>query len=143
MALIAMCVNCSNSVKQVSEDHSELFGSWYQERTELAKEDMKAIWYWRDVFNLEPNGEYTSITEIKLIDGANIVDGSKILSKGKWQFHGDSVTTFIDRQIVGNDTTFFKEKKNVQTVKIIHVTEDSLVFHDGKMYGVLYKSRDK
>jgi hypothetical protein len=172
LALVAMSISCSNNnKKQATISKSDLIGSWYQESTGAASSngvvDNQALYYMKDFYTLESNGSYIAETEIKFIHNNKVAIEEKIHTDGKWESKGDSITTYLDRLIIGNDTTIVNNKGGGNTVKIIHLSEDSIVFQkmdtekhnkkmlEGKMsfgsfrvgqgtsYGVLYKIRNK
>ena len=171
LALTATLIGCSQSnKKQVSIAKSELIGTWFQESTGAAVSngeiDNQAFFYFKDLFTLNPDGSYIAETNIKFIHTNMVATEDKIHIDGKWELDSDSITTYIDRIIHENDTNIIKNEGEGNTVKIIHLTSDSIVFqrHEdevyekkmregkfslgsfrvdrGTSYGVLYRKRD-
>lgn len=173
LALTAMFTCCSkNNGNQVSFDKSEFIGTWYQISTAPAGSngiiDDQALYFLKDTYTLGADGNYIAESEIKLILQNKAEAEEKIHIDGKWELKGDSITTYLERIIQGHDTTVVNNnKEDGNTVKIIHLTTDSIVFQknetekhkkkmqEGKLsfgsfrvspgtsYGVLYKIQTK
>jgi hypothetical protein len=144
LALIATTFFCCSkkSNSQEIDYMTDLIGSWYQERIELGK-NKNAMWLFKDVYTLEENGDYKWYYQAKFKDGLHIeiINDSLIKGFGKWSLNGDSMTSYLDYIVKDGDTTYFKEKTNIQTINIMHITPDSLVFQNRKenFYGVMYR----